>query len=47
MLSEYGHIFENQILPLLREPTGFKDEITFASSDGVDVDYIHLRHGNA
>jgi hypothetical protein len=42
MLSEYGHVFETQILPLLRKQTGFKDEITFASSNGVDVTAISL-----
>ena len=42
MLSEYGHVFENQILPLLRKQTGFKDEITFANSNGVDITAISL-----
>ena len=42
MLSEYGHVFESQILPLLRKQTGFKDEISFASSNGVDVMAISL-----
>lgn len=42
MLSEYGHVFESQILPLLRKQKGFKDEITFASTSGVDVTAISL-----
>jgi hypothetical protein len=42
MLSEYGHVFENQILPLLRKQTGFKDEITLANANGVDVTAISL-----
>jgi hypothetical protein len=42
MLSEYGHVFENQILPLLRKQKGFRDELTFANSNGVDVTAISL-----
>jgi len=42
MLSEYGHLFESQILPLLRKQTGFKDEVTFASASGLDVTAISL-----
>ena len=42
MLSEYGHVFESQILPLLRKQKGFRDEITFARSGGVDVMAISL-----
>ena len=41
-LSEYRHIFDNQILPLLRKQTGFRDEITLASPSGVDVTAISL-----
>jgi hypothetical protein len=26
ILSEHGHVFESQILPLLRKQKGFKDE---------------------
>ncbi len=37
MLSEYGHVFDSQILPLLRKQTGFRDEITFAMPGGLDV----------
>ena len=42
MLSEYRHVFESQILPLLRKQTGFRDEITLASPSGVDVTAISL-----
>ena len=42
MLSEYGHVFESQILPLLRKQKGFRDEISFASSSGLDVTAISL-----
>ena len=42
MLSEYGHVFESQILPLLRKQKGFKDEITFAKPGGLDVMAISL-----
>jgi hypothetical protein len=42
MLSEYGHVFESQILPLLRKQKGFKDEITFARPGGLDVMAISL-----
>jgi hypothetical protein len=42
MLSEYGHVFDNQILPLLRKQTGFRDEITFSSPGGLDVTAISL-----
>jgi hypothetical protein len=42
MLSEYGHVFEGQILPLLRKQKGFKDEITFANPSGTDVTAISL-----
>jgi hypothetical protein len=42
MLSEYGHVFESQVLPLLRKQKGFRDEISFASSNGMDVTAISL-----
>ena len=42
MLSEYGHVFESQILPLLRRQKGFRDEITFAMPGGLDVTAISL-----
>ena len=42
MLSEYGHVFESQILPLLRKQKGFRDEIMFARPSGTDVTAISL-----
>lgn len=42
MLSEYGYIFENQILPLLHKQAGFRDEITVASPGELDVTAISL-----
>jgi hypothetical protein len=42
MLSEYDHIFEGQILPLLRKQKGFRDEITFVRPGGMDVTAISL-----
>jgi hypothetical protein len=42
MLAEYRHVFEGQVLPLLRRQTGFRDEITLASPSGVDVTAISL-----
>src|ERR1700728_2578449 len=41
-LHEFGHVFESQILPLLRKQKGFRDEITIASSNGLDVTAISL-----
>jgi hypothetical protein len=42
MLSEYGHVFETQILPLLRKQKGFKDEIAFSHANGEEVTAISL-----
>lgn len=42
MISEYGHVFENQVLPLLRKQAGFKDEISLANDNGLDVTAISL-----
>ena len=42
MLSDYTQTFEKEVLPLLREQKGFKDEITFADARGVDVTAISL-----
>jgi tRNA(Phe) wybutosine-synthesizing methylase Tyw3 len=42
MLSDYTKTFDKDILPLLRKQNGFKDEITFSSSGGVDVTAISL-----
>jgi hypothetical protein len=42
MLSDYTRTFEKDVLPLLRQQNGFKDEITFAGPGGVDVTAISL-----
>ena len=42
VLSDYTRTFENDILPLLRKQKGFKDEITFAGTGGIDVTAISL-----
>ena len=42
MLSEYHHIFDSQVLPLLRKQKGFRDEITFANPGGMDVTAISV-----
>ncbi|HEY6448906.1 MAG TPA: hypothetical protein VIY53_20805 [Acidobacteriaceae bacterium] len=41
-LTEYGHVFDSQVLPLLRKQKGFRDEITIASTNGLDVTAISL-----
>jgi len=47
MLSDYTRTFEKDVLPLLRRQHGFKDEITFAGSGGVDVTAISLWENKA
>ncbi len=42
MLSDYTRAFDKDVLPLLRNQNGFKDEITLAGSGGVDVTAISL-----
>ena len=42
MLSDYTRTFEKEVLPLLRKQNGFKDEITFAGPDGIDITAISL-----
>jgi hypothetical protein len=42
MLSDYARTFEKEVLPLLHKQKGFKDEITFADGNGVDVTAISL-----
>jgi hypothetical protein len=42
MLSDYAPTFEKEVLPLLHKQKGFKDEITFADGNGVDVTAISL-----
>ena len=41
-LSDYTRTFEKDVLPLLRQQKGFRDEITFAGPGGVDVTAISL-----
>jgi hypothetical protein len=41
-LSDYTRAFDKDILPLLRQQNGFKDEITFAGPGGIDVNAISL-----
>ena len=42
MLADYTRAFDKDILPLLRKQNGFKDEITFAGPNGIDVTAISL-----
>ena len=42
MLTDYSRAFDKDILPLLRKQNGFKDEITFAGPNGIDVTAISL-----
>jgi len=42
MITEYGHVFDTQVLPLLRKQAGFKDELTLANANGLDVTAISL-----
>jgi hypothetical protein len=42
MLTDYTRAFDKDVLPLLRKQNGFKDEITFASSNEIDVTAISL-----
>jgi len=42
MLADYTRTFDKDILPLLRKQNGFKDEITFAGPNGIDVTAISL-----
>ena len=39
---EFTQTFEKDILPILRKQNGFKDEITFAGTEGKDVVAISL-----
>jgi hypothetical protein len=40
--SEFTRTLEQDIIPLLRRQVGFKDEITFAGADGIEVLAISL-----
>ena len=42
MLADYTRAFDKEILPLLCKQDGFKDEITFSGSGGIDVTAISL-----
>jgi hypothetical protein len=42
MLSDYTRTFDKDILPLLRQQYGFKDEITLSGPGGTDVTAISL-----
>jgi hypothetical protein len=42
-LGEFTRILDNEVLPILRKQTGFRDEITFSTSPtGTDVTAISL-----
>jgi len=42
-LGEFAQIFDNEVLPILRKQTGFRDEITFSiTPTGTDVIAISL-----
>jgi len=41
-LSQFTETFEKDVLPILRKQAGFRDEITLASEDGMDVTAISL-----
>ena len=47
MLSDYNRTLENEILPLLREQRGFKDEITLSNPSSLDVVAISLWESKA
>lgn len=40
--DEFTKTFEKDIIPLLRKQQGFKDEITFAAPDGIELLAIGL-----
>jgi hypothetical protein len=42
-LNEFTHIFDNQVLPILRKQTGFQNEFAFCNTPtGRDVNAISL-----
>jgi hypothetical protein len=41
-LSEFIRIFDKEVIPMLREQSGFRDEITFAVPGELDVVAISL-----
>ncbi len=36
-VSEFTRIFDQEVIPMLRKQSGFRDEITFAVPEGLDV----------
>ena len=42
ILSEFTRIFDNEVIPILRKQSGFRDEITFAVPGELDVVAISL-----
>jgi len=44
ILSEFTRIFDNEVIPILRKQSGFRDEITFAVPGELDVVAISLWH---
>ena len=47
MLSNYTRTLENDVLPLLRKQTGFKDEIALSNPGTLDVTAISLWESKA
>ena len=41
-MSECTRLFENEVIPMLRKQSGFRDEIAFAVPGGLDVVAISL-----
>ena len=41
-LSEFTWIFDKEVIPMLRKQKGFRDEMTFAVPEGLDVVAISL-----
>ena len=41
-LSEFARIFDNEVIPMLRKQSGFRDEIIFAVPGELDVVAISL-----
>lgn len=40
--AEFTKMFESDVLPLLRMQSGFRDEITFAAPDGINMQAVSL-----
>ena len=41
-LREFTRIFDQEVIPMLRKQSGFRDEISFAAPGGLDVVAISL-----